>query len=111
MNLVKGDSPLLILVGVCVSSDSPPLFFFPFAFCSRLLPETSRHIVLNVLWLNKPVKWTELAVWVKERKSDGGSTGERRSVSMSVCGGAKEPDGFDHYEAHIDRLLSSLTDT
>ncbi|KAI5477709.1 transcription initiation factor TFIIH subunit 4 [Pseudohyphozyma bogoriensis] len=49
----------------------------------RLLPPTARHIVLNVLWYEKEIRYNDVALWVKERKSDG-AAGERRHLSTSL---------------------------
>ena len=49
---------------------------------TRLLPATARHVLLNLLWYEAPVKLTELALWVRERKSEGGAAGERRCVAL-----------------------------
>ncbi|GAA5972485.1 hypothetical protein JCM11641_001866 [Rhodosporidiobolus odoratus] len=50
----------------------------------RLLPITSRHIVLNMLWYEETVRIGDVALWVRERKSDGGDKGERRHLSASL---------------------------
>ncbi|GAA5821770.1 hypothetical protein JCM11251_001017 [Rhodosporidiobolus azoricus] len=50
----------------------------------RLLPITSRHIVLNMLWYEETVRIGDIALWVRERKSEGGDKGERRHLSASL---------------------------
>ncbi|GAA6033215.1 hypothetical protein JCM8097_002999 [Rhodosporidiobolus ruineniae] len=50
----------------------------------RLLPLTSRHIVLNMLWHDEVVTVGDVALWVRERKSEGGDKGERRHLSASL---------------------------
>ncbi|BGP00606.1 RNA polymerase II transcription factor B subunit 2 [Rhodotorula toruloides ATCC 204091] len=50
----------------------------------RLLPVTSRHIVLNMLWYEEVVRVRDVALWVRERKSEGGDKGERRHLSSSL---------------------------
>lgn len=46
----------------------------------RLLPQTARHIVLNMLWYERTVSYEDAALWVRERRSDNGGTGERKCV-------------------------------
>ncbi|GAA5844088.1 hypothetical protein JCM3766R1_004518 [Sporobolomyces carnicolor] len=72
----------------------------------RLLPLTARHIVLNLLWLessrddsnmdqddedddsvqetSSEITLREMALWVRERKSDGGDKSERRHLHASL---------------------------
>ncbi|ORY88174.1 RNA polymerase II transcription factor B subunit 2 [Leucosporidium creatinivorum] len=50
----------------------------------RLLPATGRHIVLNLLWYEQSVTMVDLALWVRTRKSDGGSSGEHRHLSQAL---------------------------
>ncbi|GAA5853619.1 hypothetical protein JCM8547_007386 [Rhodosporidiobolus lusitaniae] len=50
----------------------------------RLLPITSRHIVLNTLWYDQVVRIEDVALWVRERRSEGGDKGERRHLSSSL---------------------------
>lgn len=47
----------------------------------RILPVTARHVVLNMLWYDELVRVRDVALWVRERKSEGGDKGERRCVS------------------------------
>lgn len=47
----------------------------------RILPITARHVVLNMLWYDELVRVRDVALWVRERKSEGGDKGERRCVS------------------------------
>ncbi|GAA6054449.1 hypothetical protein JCM3770_007222 [Rhodotorula araucariae] len=51
----------------------------------RLLPVTARHIVLNMLWYDDEVRVRDVALWVRERKSDGGDKGERRHLTASLA--------------------------
>ncbi|GAA6062488.1 hypothetical protein JCM10212_001861 [Sporobolomyces blumeae] len=75
----------------------------------RLLPLTARHIVLNLLWYTTEpsrtaeedtpmddddvqdaedeesrISFGDMALWVRERKSDGGDKAERRHLSASL---------------------------
>ncbi|GAA5943573.1 TFIIH/NER complex subunit TFB2 [Sporobolomyces koalae] len=71
----------------------------------RLLPLTARHLVLNLLWMSSPTNdddpdnnddeseeqegpseatLKEMAVWVRERKSDGPDKSERRHLNASL---------------------------
>ncbi|KAM0751463.1 transcription factor Tfb2 [Meredithblackwellia eburnea MCA 4105] len=50
----------------------------------RLLPSTARHIVLNMLWYERKLSIEEVAVWVRERKSDGGVIGEQRHLNAAL---------------------------
>lgn len=47
---------------------------------SRLLPETARHVVLNMLWYERDVRYEDVACWVRERRSDSGPGGEHKCV-------------------------------
>ncbi|KDE04515.1 hypothetical protein MVLG_05081 [Microbotryum lychnidis-dioicae p1A1 Lamole] len=50
----------------------------------RLLPETARHVVLDMLWYDRPVTYSDLALWIRQRRSDGGRDGERRHLDMTL---------------------------
>ncbi|GAA6016830.1 hypothetical protein JCM10207_003266 [Rhodosporidiobolus poonsookiae] len=50
----------------------------------RVLPLTSRHIVLNMLWFEETVRVRDVALWIRERKSEGGDKGERRHLSATL---------------------------
>lgn len=47
-------------------------------FLHRLLPPTARHIVLDMLWYDRELTRVDVALWVRERRSDGVTGGERR---------------------------------
>ena len=46
----------------------------------RLLPQTARHIILNMLWYENPLTRGEIDIWVRPRKSGGEGTDSRRCV-------------------------------
>ncbi|KAK4046149.1 RNA polymerase II transcription factor B 52 kDa subunit [Microbotryomycetes sp. JL201] len=50
----------------------------------RLLPETSRHIALGVLWSDAGMRLTDVALWVRDRKSDGSQVGQRKHLRDSI---------------------------
>ncbi|TNY20418.1 RNA polymerase II transcription factor B subunit 2 [Rhodotorula diobovata] len=50
----------------------------------RLLPITARHVVLNMLWYDEVVRVQDVALWVRERKSEGADKGERRQLTSSL---------------------------
>ncbi|KAM0787327.1 hypothetical protein ACM66B_003416 [Microbotryomycetes sp. NB124-2] len=50
----------------------------------RLLPETSRHIILGILWSESGMRMHELALWVRDRRSDGGQLGQRKHLRDSI---------------------------
>ncbi|POY76297.1 hypothetical protein BMF94_0492 [Rhodotorula taiwanensis] len=46
----------------------------------RLLPLTARHIVLDLLWYDEVVRIRDIALWIRERRSEGAEKGERRHL-------------------------------
>ncbi|KPV73961.1 uncharacterized protein RHOBADRAFT_54544 [Rhodotorula graminis WP1] len=50
----------------------------------RILPVTARHVVLNMLWYDELVRVRDVALWVRERKSEGGDKGERRHLTATL---------------------------
>lgn len=44
----------------------------------RLLPLSARHIVLDMLWYDEIVRIRDVALWIRERRSEGAEKGERR---------------------------------
>lgn len=50
------------------------------SFADSLLPLSARHIVLDFLWYEEIVRVRDVALWVRERRSEGAEKGERRSV-------------------------------
>ncbi|SCV67579.1 BQ2448_5190 [Microbotryum intermedium] len=68
----------------------------------RLLPETARHTVLDMLWYDRPVTYKDLALWIRQRRSDGGRDGERRHLDMTLSALAR---------LHILTEQSSRSDT
>ncbi|GAA5988935.1 hypothetical protein JCM10908_006236 [Rhodotorula pacifica] len=50
----------------------------------RLLPLTARHIVLDLLWYDEVVRIRDVALWIRERRSEGAEKGERRQLRATL---------------------------
>lgn len=70
----------------------------------RLLPTTARHVVMNTLWDEQEVKIGDVALWVKERRGDGGAANERRYVDFVLL---SPPSAFwvSAMFLHLDAII------
>ncbi|KAG0660961.1 RNA polymerase II transcription factor B 52 kDa subunit [Rhodotorula mucilaginosa] len=50
----------------------------------RLLPLSARHIVLDMLWYDEIVRIRDVALWIRERRSEGAEKGERRHLKYTL---------------------------
>lgn len=72
----------------------------------RLLPLSARHIVLDMLWYDEIVRIRDVALWIRERRSEGAEKGERRHLKYTLSALQR----LHIVTSWLDRLSDSSTD-